>query len=221
MVSARSEESDQWANPDGTFSTITHGSPVRLWRDGAWVGTDPTLVFKGDGRVVPKVSTVAAIFSGGGTVPLVSTVKDGRTLSLSWPTALPKPTLVDNVATYPEVLPGVDLRLKAEVEGFSQLLVVKTPEAAKNPALGHPELQMLLSGLTCDDRFRHRYRDRHRLRRADPFHSPAPAMWDSTTVTSRPPPPTAWQRGRAGRRPLPGISSSRHPARRTPRCPPP
>ncbi|WP_164296743.1 FG-GAP-like repeat-containing protein [Streptomyces sp. SID13588] len=187
VVSARTEESDQWANPDGTFSTITHGSPVRLWRDGAWVDTDPKLVFAADGRVVPKVSTVAAIFSGGGTVPLVSTVKDGRTLSLSWPTALPKPTLVDNIATYPEVLPGVDLRLKAEVEGFSQVLVVKTPEAAKNPALATLNYKIDTTGLSVAADAATGTVTAVDSAGQTLFSSPAAAMWDSTSVTSQAP----------------------------------
>ncbi|MFE3325827.1 hypothetical protein [Streptomyces sp. NPDC059176] len=97
--------------------------------------TDPTLVLASDGRVKPKASTVAVSLSGGGSGPLLSGVKDGRTLALTWPKPLPAPTLAENVATYAEVLPGVDMQLKVEVEGFSQLLVIKTPEAASNPDL--------------------------------------------------------------------------------------
>ncbi|MFD9931365.1 hypothetical protein ACFWZK_35180 [[Kitasatospora] papulosa] len=99
MTSARTEASDTWAQPDGSFSVKRHGTAVRLWRNGAWVAADPTLRFTADGAVVPKASSVAVEFSGGGNGPMLSGVKDGRTLSLTWPTVLPKPTLNSNVAT--------------------------------------------------------------------------------------------------------------------------
>ncbi|MEU4499604.1 hypothetical protein AB0F96_40720 [Streptomyces sp. NPDC023998] len=98
---------------------------------------------------------MAVKFSGGGSGPMLSGVKDGRTLSLSWPKPLPKPTLDGNVATYPEILAGVDLQLKAEVESFSQLLVVKTAEAAQNPELAQ------LHGRHIDDHPRPGLADRH------------------------------------------------------------
>ncbi|MGW7003746.1 FG-GAP-like repeat-containing protein, partial [Streptomyces sp. NPDC054933] len=182
VVSARTENSDEWANPDGTFSVKRYSGPVRIWRDGAWVATDPSLVFASDGTVAPKASTVAVTFSGGGTGPLLSGVKDGRALTLSWPTPLPKPTLNGNVATYADVLPGVDLQLKAEVEGFSQLLVVKTAEAAKNPALATLRFATNTVGLTVSTDAA-----TGNLTAVDPagqtiFTSPTPLMWDSTTT---------------------------------------
>ncbi|MBT2407699.1 MULTISPECIES: FG-GAP-like repeat-containing protein [unclassified Streptomyces] len=186
LTSARTELSDTWVNPDGTFSVKRYGAPVRVLRDGAWLAADPTLEFAADGSVKPKATSVVVSFSGGGTGPILTGVKDGRTLSLSWPTALPKPTLNGNVATYAEVLPGVDLQLKSEVEGFSQLVVVKTPQAAANPQLATLKYTMSTVGVTVS---------------TDPstgvvvaknpagqtvFSSPSPLMWDSTTTGSSP-----------------------------------
>ncbi|MET8702988.1 hypothetical protein ABZW10_29615, partial [Kitasatospora sp. NPDC004723] len=148
LVTARTERSDTWANPDGTFSVRHYGTPVRVLRGGAWVATDPTLQFAADGSVKPKAASVTVAFSGGGAGPLLTGVKDGRTLSLSWPKPLPQPTLAGNVATYAEVLPGVDVQLKAEVEGFSQLVVVKTPQAAANPELATLKYTMSTVGVT-------------------------------------------------------------------------
>lgn len=190
LLSARTEASDTWAQPDGSFSVKRHGTAVRLWRDGAWVTADPTLAFAADGSVVPKVASVAVKFSGGGTGPMLTGVKDGRTLSLSWPKPLPKPTLEANVATYADVLPGVDLQLKAEVEGFSQLLVVKTAEAAQNPELAQLQFAMNTVGLNVS-----KDADTGTLVATDPagqtvFTSPAPLMWDSST-SSAPAAPTA------------------------------
>ncbi|WP_405889377.1 FG-GAP-like repeat-containing protein [Streptomyces sp. NBC_00133] len=139
---------------------------------------------------MPKVASVAVKFSGGGTGPMLTGVKDGRTLSLSWPKPLPKPTLEANVATYADVLPGVDLQLKAEVEGFSQLLVVKTAEAAQNPELAQLQFAMNTVGLNVS-----KDADTGTLVATDPagqtvFTSPAPLMWDSST-SSAPAAPTA------------------------------
>ncbi|MCX4674733.1 FG-GAP-like repeat-containing protein [Streptomyces sp. NBC_01433] len=186
MTSARTEVSDTWAQPDGSFSVKRYGSPVRLFRNGDWVATDPSLAFAADGTVVPKASTVSVAFSGGGTGPLLSGVKDGRTLTLSWPTSLPKPVLAGNVATYGEVLPGVDLQLKAEVEGFSQLFVVKTAAAANNPQLATLTYKMKTVGLTVSADA-----ETGSLAAVDPagqtvFTSPTPLMWDSRTASSAP-----------------------------------
>ncbi|MCX4964400.1 FG-GAP-like repeat-containing protein [Streptomyces sp. NBC_00654] len=186
LMSARTEVSDTWAQPDGSFSVKRYGSPIRLFRDGAWVATDPSLTFAADGTVVPRASTVSVAFSGGGTGPLLSGVKDGRTLTLSWPTELPTPVLTENVATYSEVLPGVDLQLKAEVEGFSQLFVVKTAEAARNPELATLTYKMKTVGLTVSADA-----ESGSLAAVDPagqtvFTSPTPLMWDSRTDSSTP-----------------------------------
>ncbi|MEU1625335.1 FG-GAP-like repeat-containing protein [Streptomyces sp. NPDC020096] len=184
VVTDRTEDSDTWANPDGTFSVKRYGTAVRLWRDGAWVPADPTLEFAGDGTVVPKAATVAVNFSGGGTGPLLTGAKDGRTLTLTWPTALPKPTLSGDVATYANVLPDVDLQLKAEVDGFSQLLVVKTAQAAKNPNLTMLKYKMNTVGLTVATD-----PGNGSINATDPagqtvFTSPSPLMWDSTSSNS-------------------------------------
>ncbi|MER6777912.1 MULTISPECIES: FG-GAP-like repeat-containing protein [unclassified Streptomyces] len=191
IVSARTESTDQWANPDGTFSTKRYGAPVRVWRSGAWVVADSSLVFAADGSVVPKAAAVSVMFSGGGTGPLLSGVRDGRTLTLSWPTALPKPVLAANIATYSEILPGVDLQLKAEVDGFSQLLVVKSAAAASNPQLATLKYTLNTVGLTVTTDV-----ETGSLTATDPagqtvFSSPTPLMWDSTSATSSTPPATA------------------------------
>ncbi|WP_405490192.1 hypothetical protein [Streptomyces sp. NBC_00096] len=141
-------------------------------------------MFAADGKVVSKAATVSVSFSGGGTGPLLTGVKDGRTLSLSWPKALPKPTLAANVATYADVLPDVDLQVKAEAEGFSQLLVVKTAAAAANPELAALKFKVDTVGLNVSTDA-----GTGAIAAVDPagqtvFTSPSPSMWDSTTTTS-------------------------------------
>ncbi|MFE0346844.1 FG-GAP-like repeat-containing protein [Streptomyces griseoluteus] len=88
------------------------------------------------------------------------------------------------MATYAEVLPGVDLQLKAEVEGFSQLLVVKTAEAARNSELATLNFAVDTVGLTVS-----KDAETGSVTATNPagqtvFTSPSPLMWDSTSITS-------------------------------------
>ena len=58
------------------------------------------------------------------------------------------PTIEGDTAVYPEVYPGVDLRVRALVDGFTYALVVKTPAAARNPALAKVKLGVVGSKLS-------------------------------------------------------------------------
>ncbi|MYW06740.1 VCBS repeat-containing protein [Streptomyces sp. SID3343] len=134
--SLRAEATQVFANPTGTFTVEQSLRPQRTKRSGTWVPVDATLVFAADGSVQPVASTIGMTFSGGGGKPIVELNNQGRKLAFSWDTALPKPTLKANVATYTEVLPGVDLVVVADVDSFSEQLIVKNAEAARNPKLG-------------------------------------------------------------------------------------
>ncbi|WP_030295764.1 hypothetical protein [Streptomyces katrae] len=147
-----------------------------------WLPTDAALQFAPDGRVTPKASAVSVTFSGGGTGALLTGVRDGRTLSLTWPKALPKPTLAGNVATYANVLPGVDLPLKAEVEGFAQLLVVKTPAAAQHPDLASLKFKLDTVGLNVSTDATTGLINAVDLAGQSAFTASTPMMWDSTTT---------------------------------------
>ncbi|WP_258053785.1 hypothetical protein [Streptomyces sp. Ru72] len=102
----------------------------------------------------------------------------GRELKLGWPTALPEPQLDGATATYAEVLPDVDLKLTALSTGYTSILVVKTADAAKNPALATIRMTVSRSALdiapTADGGFVARDGDGTPV-----FQSPAGRMWDS------------------------------------------
>lgn len=136
VASRITETSEVVANPDGTFTFTQHFRPVRVRRDNTWVPVDTTLRRLPDGTVAPIAVNVDLRLSGGGEDrPLVVLGKDGREVGLRWPGPLPEPVLDGPIATYPEVLPGVDLVVRADVQGFNQVLVVKSREAALQPAL--------------------------------------------------------------------------------------
>ncbi|GAB3926294.1 hypothetical protein GCM10029976_020770 [Kribbella albertanoniae] len=131
----RSETGEVYANPDGTKTMDQHALPVRVRQADKWVTPDPTLVKGADGSIRPKAAMTPIVLSGGGSKHLLTIGKRGQRISLGWPGVLPAPRLEGDTATYPEVLPGMDLRIVVGVTDFKHLLVVKTRSAATNPAL--------------------------------------------------------------------------------------
>jgi hypothetical protein len=175
----RGESREVYAQPDGTFEAVQHLIPVRTRQDGRWVKIDTTLTRTPDGSVAPKAASVGLRFSGGGDAPMAIMDRAGRSLSLSWTGRLPAPVLVGSTATYPDVLPGVDLRLRADVDGFSHVLVVKTRQAAHNPKLARLTLPLASQGLSVQQD------SAGGLRAVDTggggavFEAARPTMWDS------------------------------------------
>ncbi|MYV97399.1 VCBS repeat-containing protein [Streptomyces sp. SID3343] len=183
------------ARPDGTLGLKRSVEPSRTKKSGAWADLDPTLIAATDGTLRAKSTTADVAFSGGGTTPLAALDNGGRKLALTWPTPLPTPRLDGPSAVYPEVLPDVDLKVTAtEQGGFTHILIVKTPQAASDPALADLRLGMNLDGVTVA-------RDTTgSLKATTPegktaFTAPAPIMWDSRTT---PAPAEAQAKGRAG-----------------------
>ncbi|MGW7386731.1 LamG-like jellyroll fold domain-containing protein [Streptomyces sp. NPDC054794] len=180
VVSERSANREVFVNPSGTLTEITHMEPVRTRRAGKWVDIDTSLRRLDDGGIAPVASAADVVFSAGGSRnPLVRMVKAGRELSLSWPGALPSPVLSGSSVTYPDVYPDVDLRMTAESDGFSQVLVVKSATAAANPALTELKLPMVGKGLTV------RSTEAGGIEAVDTeaggvaFEAAQPVMWDS------------------------------------------
>ncbi|WP_280901143.1 LamG-like jellyroll fold domain-containing protein [Streptomyces sp. MAA16] len=181
VSSSRGESREVYATPEGDLEAREYLRPVWARQGGGWTRIDTDLVATGDGMVAAKASTVGVEFSGGGdTVPLVRIQRAGRQLSLSWPTRLPEPRLDGAVATYPSVLPDVDLRMTAQEDGFSQLLVVRTAAAASSPDLAELRMRLSADGLDV------RETDEGGLRALDAgakgavFEAPKPMMWDSS-----------------------------------------
>ncbi|MEW9531079.1 phospholipase A2 [Microbispora sp. NPDC049125] len=136
VASLTSETDEFFVNPDGTVTQDHRYRPVRVKRGDEWAAADTTLAVNPDGSVAPKAAALSYSFSGGGEGPLVRAARKGAELNLGSPLgSLPKPVLSGATATYPEVLPGVDLVLTADVDGFAEKLVVKTRQAAADPKL--------------------------------------------------------------------------------------
>lgn len=180
VVSETTERSRVFANPDGTRRLETSPQPVRVKKNDSWTDIDTSLHKRADGVVEPQATTADVLFSGGGKeTPLVRMAKGDKNIALTWPKALPTPKLDGDSATYPEVEPGIDLVLHAKPDGFSQVLVVKNKDAAKNEILRRVKLGVLAEGLKLGED------EAGNLKVADDggnavFTSASPLMWDSS-----------------------------------------
>jgi hypothetical protein len=150
VVEARDEYSQTFANPDGTFTLDESVAPQRARdADGVWSDPDPTLETAADGSVRPRATVTDLRFAGAGDgAGLVRLSRGGQTVTVDWPGRLPAPQLSDDDSVvYPEVKPGVDLRLTATLEGYRQVLVVKSPKALEDGALSQVRFPMHGTGL--------------------------------------------------------------------------
>nr|WP_202547257.1 VCBS repeat-containing protein [Streptomyces sp. SID2119] len=230
VLAQRTEVSRVFANPDGTFTQDTYALPQFVRQEHTLVPIDTTLEVNGDGSLSPKAAEVDVRLSGGGEGPLVTLVRDGRSMSWSWPRPLPEPEVDGDTLTFGDVLTDVDLKIKAGPAGFSSLLVVKTPEAAADPALKQVSFGLDTSGLAVST-------DAHgNFTAVNPageevFTAPTPLMWDSSTAAapaapaarsarsapSGPPPPSdEFEPGHGARQAAMGIAVTGGKLRLTP-----
>jgi hypothetical protein len=171
------------ANPSGTLTAESHHRPMRVRRGDGWAPVDPTLVLRPDGAVAPRAAVADLAFSPGGAIaPLARIGHGGHGMVLIWPAPLPVPVLDKDTATYRDVLPEVDLVVRATSLGFSEVLVVKTAQAARSPALAQIRFGLKTNGLTV------RAGDDGSLTAVDAqgrpvVTSPRAYMWDSTANT--------------------------------------
>ncbi|MER5216924.1 LamG domain-containing protein [Streptomyces sp. NPDC002838] len=184
IVGLRTERREIFAEPDGTFTAREYTEPVRTVQGGKWVDVDATLVKRADGTWGPKAATVDLTFSAGQAgKPFVTMRRAGREFALTWPYGkLPAPRVEGESATYAEVMPGVDLTVRAEADGFGHLLVVKTPEAAADPRLAKLDLGMTTDGLKVAEDANGAIVAEDSAVGGTVFEAGKPAMWDSAAV---------------------------------------
>ncbi|MFG2910444.1 hypothetical protein ACGF13_36030 [Kitasatospora sp. NPDC048286] len=178
ITERQDETTDLVANPDGSFTQRRHARPVRAKVGGQWQPADATLERRSDGTIAPKASVFPMTFSAGGGTALATMQKDGKSLALTWPTSLPQPELSGSTALYRDVLPGVDLKILAEADGFSHQLIVRTRQAAEDPRLAQVTYGLKTAGITLSTG------QNGRIAATDGsggtvFTAQAPRMWDS------------------------------------------
>ncbi|MFD4997938.1 LamG-like jellyroll fold domain-containing protein [Streptomyces buecherae] len=182
VTALRGESRDVFATPDGYLEAREYLRPVRARSGGTWRPIDTELSRTDADMVAPKAATLDMAFSGGGDTPMVRLRRSGRELPLSWPTPLPTPVLDGATATYPNVLPEVDLRLSAQADGFSQLLVVKSAQAAANPELQKIRLGLGAEGVRLTETAGGGLEAVDEGAGSSVFEASTPLMWDSSKV---------------------------------------
>jgi hypothetical protein len=124
------------AQPDGTFTLTSASMPVRVLQNGDWHPVDLALAKTAAGWA-PVAAAHPVVFSPGGSGPLITETDpaSGKHVSVSWPAALAAPSISGDAATYPNVLPGVDLQVEAIDTGYREVLIVHDAAAAADPGL--------------------------------------------------------------------------------------
>jgi RHS repeat-associated protein len=145
VVSELTEVSSTWVNPDGTLTTESYGSPVRV-RDGVgeygWRDLEFTLELTSRG-VEAKSGLLPLVLSAGGSSDLVTVEgSSGVSFGFRWDGVLPAPQLQLDTARYVDVLPDVDLLVRLDATGFEQFFEVKSKPSEETLA----KLQLLVSG---------------------------------------------------------------------------
>ncbi|MEO3819625.1 LamG-like jellyroll fold domain-containing protein [Plantactinospora sp. B24E8] len=180
MDGSRTEFAQVVAQPDGRLQFESAVVPQRTRTASGWTDVDLGLVRGGDGLWRPAASVAEVAFSGGGAGPLVTLSNGGRTMEMTWSGGvLPAPVVSADSATYPNVLTDVDLVVRATRTGFSHVLVVKSANAAADPAV-----RQIRFGLGGDAQVRSDPAGRLRASAGATVVASAepPVMWDSRTT---------------------------------------
>ncbi|MDG4763438.1 hypothetical protein O7632_04850 [Solwaraspora sp. WMMD406] len=181
-----------WARPDGQLEARISADVVRVRRGAGWVPVDLRLQRAADGSVSPAAHPNDLRISGArpaGTHELAAVGHGAARVAMSWTGVLPEPQLDGPVATYPDVLPDVDLVVRATRTGFEQLLTVRNRAAADRVR----EVALALTGPGIAG---HRHDKQAGVTLTGPDGTtlatvPAPAMWDARTTPAGSPARTA------------------------------
>jgi hypothetical protein len=137
ITALTTETSEFVAAPNGTVEATISAAPVRVRVGEQWVPVDLNLHRNADGSITagahPEHLTIAGARTA--TSGALATIGSGDSqISMGWVGKLPEPVLEGPRATYPEVLPGIDLAVEATRTGFEQFVVVKSRDAAARVA---------------------------------------------------------------------------------------
>ncbi|MGY3784132.1 DNRLRE domain-containing protein [Streptomyces antibioticus] len=205
VTALRTARSTTWARPDGSMAKKLYSSPVRAkvgseWKDidyrlhrtaEGWEpqATNTRVVFSPGSRAAGRTSRssvhrmplVKGATNGDGTDTALATLHiDDYELQLTWPGTVPAPIIDGSRALYPEILPGADLVLTADDDGFAQLVVLKNRQAASDA-----RVRQLSYGITSEDLTFRLDPVSHVLMAENAYGnevatSPTPLMWDSS-----------------------------------------
>jgi hypothetical protein len=101
--------------------------------------------------------------------------------------------ITGDTAVYRDVLPDVDLKVTAQALGFSEVLVVRSRTATRNPRLASLTFGLATKGVDVAAESTGGLAARD-AKGAAVFTAPAPLMWDSSASRTRVPPTTSLSR---------------------------
>lgn len=179
VLSQRTEWSQTFLNVDGSQTLEQTIEPTRVRKGKSWMPVDTTLKLTPEG-IVPRATVLSMVFSAKGNGPFVRLRDGSRELAVSWPGKLPIPVLNGSTATYRDVLPDVDLQVTAQPLGFSEVLVVRSREAAANPKLTALRFGLETKGVSVGTASGGGLVARD-SKGGIVFAAPAPLMWDSSS----------------------------------------
>ncbi|MGO4594883.1 hypothetical protein AB4Z18_13800 [Leifsonia sp. 2TAF2] len=167
------------ALPDGSMQATSSIVPQRAKVSGLWTDIDTSLRATDDGWLAPRVTAAGVKFTAGGSSTIAQVQSEsGQWFTETWPYGkLPRPTVSGSHAIYPGVFPGVDLRLTATNAGMSEVLIVKTAEAAKNRKLA--DLTLAVQGAVIEQKAGTRTLTAA-TKSGEPVASATPLWWDSS-----------------------------------------
>jgi hypothetical protein len=178
ILSERTEVSQTFANGDGSQTVEVGIEPERVRKGANWVPVDTRLKQTASG-LEPRASVLPVTFSDGGDGPFAR-LRDGvKEIALSWSGTLPRPVITGDTAVYRDVLPDVDLKVTARALGFSEVLVVRSRAATRNPRLASLTFGLAAKGVNVAAEKTGGLAARDAKGTAV-FTAPAPLMWDSS-----------------------------------------
>jgi hypothetical protein len=177
----RTDYSQTFADPGGGLTLHEYPAPVFTRQaDGSWARIDTNLTRRSDGLWAPGAITTGLTITGGGSGALYTLSQGGESLSVSWPYGpLPAPTVAGSTATYPNVLPGVNLLVSATPTGVSDVIEVTSALAAANPHLAQIRFGVRASGLALSASASGGVSAANSSGKAV-FSAPPAQMWDSS-----------------------------------------
>lgn len=153
VEASRTASTREWANPDGSFTVDAFTGPNWVQEpSGVWREVDTTLVADGEGGFTTTASPLevtvggsdgsraavaqegsaeapAALVSVGSLDALNAEARASDEVQIGWPGDLPAPVVSGNVASFPDVEPGVDVRVKVHPSGAETFVdLARRPE---------------------------------------------------------------------------------------------
>jgi hypothetical protein len=99
ILADRTEYSQTFADPGGSFTTVASALPRWVKRGPSWIAADATLVRAAGGAWAPRAAAGALALSGGGGRVLATARSGSGSLSVTWPGVLPVPDVSGAQAT--------------------------------------------------------------------------------------------------------------------------